>query len=81
MKILSIRRTPPGGKQVARFDVELIPGVKLYELKLIRSDRGYRVFGPAIGGGAAATFTPQIADELAQLALGEVARYDASKAA
>lgn len=78
MKILSIRSVPPGGKQIARFDVELLPGVKLYDLKLVLSDRGYRVFGPSIGGGAAATFAPPIADELAQLALGEVARYENS---
>jgi hypothetical protein len=81
MKILSIRPAPPGGKTIARFDVELMPGVKLYDLKLIRGERGYRVFGPSIGGGAAATFAPAIADKLVQLALGDVSRHDASRAA
>lgn len=75
MRILDIRPQPCGGKTVARFDVELVPGVKLYDLKLIRSDRGYRVFGPAIGGGAAATFAPEIADKLIEL-VGDVARND-----
>ncbi|WP_288078201.1 hypothetical protein [Shinella sp.] len=59
---------------MARFDAEIMPGVKLYDLKLIRGDRGFRVFGPSIGGGAAATFAPAIADQLVELALGEVAR-------
>lgn len=77
MKILSIRRQPPGGKTIARFDIELVPGVKLYDLKLIRGERGYRVFGPSIGGGAAATFAPAIADQLAQLAMGDVSHNDA----
>lgn len=77
MQILSIRRQPPGGKTIARFDIELVPGVKLYDLKLIRGERGYRVFGPSIGGGAAATFAPAIADQLVQLAMGDVSHNDA----
>lgn len=81
MEILSIRQAPPGSKTVARFDVELTPGVKLYDLKLIRGDRGYRVFGPSIGGGAAVTFSPAIADQLVLLALGDVTRYERSHAA
>lgn len=72
MKILSRRPAPPGGKTLLRFDVELVPGVKLYDLKLVRGDRGLRVFGPSIGGGAAATFAPAVADQLAQLVLGDV---------
>lgn len=81
MKILSIRPAPPGGKTVLRFDVEIMPGVKLYDLKLIRGDRGYRVFGPSIGGGAAATFAPAIADQLVELVLGDVSHNDHQKAA
>ncbi|WLS03102.1 hypothetical protein [Shinella oryzae] len=76
MHILQIRRQPPGGKTLARFDIELVPGVKLYDLKLIRGERGYRVFGPSIGGGAAATFAPAVADQLVQLALGDVSHND-----
>ncbi|MCW5706771.1 MAG: hypothetical protein KIT21_06260 [Shinella sp.] len=74
MRVLCIRPQSRGGKTVARFDAEIMPGVKLYDLKLIRGDRGFRVFGPSIGGGAAATFAPAIADQLVELALGEVAR-------
>lgn len=74
--LVAIRPTPAGGKTIARFDVELVPGVRLFDLKLVRGERGYRVFGPSIGGGAAATFAPSIADTLAKLALGEVARND-----
>jgi len=74
MNIISIRPAPPGGKTLARFDVELVPGVKLYDLKLIRGDRGLRVFGPSIGGGAAATFAQAIADQLIELVMGDVSR-------
>lgn len=78
MRVLDIRPQPNGGKTLARFDVEVLPGVRLFDLKLIRGDRGYRVFGPAIGGGAAATFAPEIADKLVEL-VGDVARNDADQ--
>jgi len=82
MKILSIRPAPPGsGKTIARFDAEIAEGIKGYDLKLVQADRGLRVFGPSIGGGAAITFAPAIADALAKLAMGEVARNDRTKAA
>lgn len=77
MQILSIRPAPPGsGKTVARFDVELVPGVKLYDLKLINAHRGFRVYGPSIGGGAAVTFAPNIADKLVKLVRGDVSHND-----
>lgn len=81
MKILDIRHSPSGsGKTVARFDIELVPGLKLYDLKLINGDRGYRVYGPSIGGGAAVTFSPAIADQLVALVQGDVSHneYQAS---
>jgi hypothetical protein len=82
MKIIAIRPAPPGsGKTVARFDAEIAEGVKAYDLKLVRADRGLRVFGPSVSGGSAITFAPVIADALAKLAMGEVARDDKSKSA
>jgi len=76
MRILSIRPSPPNGRTLARFDAELAPGVKAFDLRLVQAERGLRVFGPSIGGGSALTFAPAIADELAELAMGEVARND-----
>jgi hypothetical protein len=74
MRILSIRPVRYGnGKTVARFDMELSPGVKCYDLKLVDGDNGWRVFGPSIGGGAAVTFSIDIATQIAELALGELA--------
>ena len=68
MRILSIRRQPPGGKVVARFDAETDSGIKLYELKLTKGPNGFRVYGPSVDNGAAVTFPPSIVDNLAALA-------------
>ncbi len=81
MRIFNIRLAPPGGKNIARFDAELAPGIKAYDLRLVQADNGLRVFGPSISGGSAVTFAPAVADALAMLAMGEVARNDHSKAA
>lgn len=77
MKILSIRPAPPGsGKTLARFDAELTDGIKAYDLKLVQGSTGPRVYGPSLHGGAAVTFSPTIADELATLAEEAVAHYE-----
>ncbi|MBX5179929.1 hypothetical protein HJB77_27295 [Rhizobium lentis] len=76
MHIISIRPDPRGGNTIARFDAELAPGVRAYDLKLVQARGGLRVFGPSIAGGSAVTFAPQVADALARLAIGEVARND-----
>jgi hypothetical protein len=81
MKILSIRPEPPGGNNLARFDAEISPGIKAYDLRLVQAQRGLRVFGPSIRGGSAITFAPAVADVLALLAMGEVARNDKTKEA
>lgn len=76
MKILAIRQASPGGRNIARFDAEISPGIKAYDLRLVRAEKGLRVFGPSIGGGAAVTFAPAVADALAELVNGEVARNE-----
>ena len=80
MNILAIRPQPGGGNTLARFDAELAPGVRAYDLRLVQARNGLRVFGPSIAGGSAVTFSPAVADELAQLAMREVARNDRSAA-
>lgn len=68
MRIIAIRRQPPGGKVLARFDAETDAGIKLYELQLTRGPNGLRVYGPRAENGAAVTFPPSIVDNLAALA-------------
>lgn len=77
MKILSIRPAPPGsGKTLARFDAEIVEGIKAYDLKLVKGSTGPRVYGPSLYGGAAVTFSPAVADVLANLAMEAVARNE-----
>lgn len=77
MKILEIRPVRYGnGKTVARFDIELSPGIKCYDLKLVDGDNGWRVFGPSIGGGAAVTFNIEVATQIANLVRGELAHNE-----
>ena len=75
MRILDVRAAPPGGgKLLARVDVETPDGIRLYDLKLVRGSTGLRVYGPALHGGAAVTFPPAIADEIALEAVAHVQR-------
>jgi len=76
MEILSIRPAPPGGKTLARFDAELSPGIRAYDLKLVKGSTGHRVYGPSLYGGAAVTLAPAIADALSILALEAVAQNE-----
>ncbi|MFD1985910.1 hypothetical protein ACFSOZ_26030 [Mesorhizobium newzealandense] len=76
MHVLDIRPQPPGsGSTLARFDLQLVEGVRLYNLKLSEKPDGRRrVFAPSAFGTAAATFTTDIADQIvhaASAALGE----------
>lgn len=79
MKILSIRpAVPGGGKLLARFDLEMPDGVRLYDLKLVRGSTGPRVYGPALYGGAAVTFPPSIVDQISTLSMDALA-HDTSR--
>lgn len=74
MQILAIR-PEAGGRTLARFDLQLVDGVRLYNLKLTeRPDGSRRVFAPSAFGSAAATFTTEIAEQIVRAAsdaLGE----------
>jgi hypothetical protein len=73
-QILAIRPAPFGtGNVKARFDAELDNGVRLYDLKLTESARGWRVYGPQHHGLAVITLPPLVADALADLARKAVA--------
>ncbi len=68
MRVLNIRRHPPGGKALACFDVETDNGIRFYELKLTNGPNGLRVYGPRADYGAAVTFPRPVVDNLVALA-------------
>lgn len=73
MRILSIRREPPGrGNTVARFDVETPWGLRLFNLKLANTPRGYRAFPPSAFGSPAITLTPDVAGKIVSAALNKL---------
>lgn len=79
MRILSIRPAPPGGgKLIARFDIEMPDGIRLYDLKLVHGSTGPRVYGPALHGGAAVTFPPSIVNLISNTALEALAHVPAA---
>lgn len=62
MQILSITPTPddgrPGVREVAKFDLQVTPEVRLLGCKLMQAPDGKRFsYGPAARGNRAATFT------------------------
>ncbi len=68
MKILEIRPEQGAGSIVARFDAEVTPHIRLYNLKLIEGPRGRRVHAPQAFGTNVATFHPSLAEELTRAA-------------
>lgn len=52
MNILNLRRTPGAGGCLARFDVEVVPGLCLQSWELRRGPSGaWRTFCPTLRGG------------------------------
>lgn len=68
MKILEIRPEQGAGSTVARFDAELSPHIRMYNLKLIEGPRGRRVHAPQAFGTNVATFHPALAEDLTRAA-------------
>lgn len=79
MRIISIRAVPPGaGDTVARFDAEVSPDVRLYNLKLSDGGRGLRVYAPSAYGSSTATFSRELTAKLVDAAvhaLGDKPRH------
>lgn len=75
MKILWIKSVPPGaGSTRARFNLALNNYVRLFGLRLIEKNGKYLVYGPNAGGAGVVTFSPQIAMDIANLAVAEMER-------
>jgi hypothetical protein len=70
LRILSIRQAPPGeGKTLARFDIELTPELRMYDLRLVQTESGRRLtYSQNAAGRRTATFIGALADEITQLA-------------
>jgi hypothetical protein len=80
MRILSIRPAPPGGKVLATFDAEVLPGIRLFDLSLRRgTDGGLRVYAPNAFGRHTATFSTDIVTDLAALAQTELSPNDCTR--
>jgi DNA-binding cell septation regulator SpoVG len=72
MKIISIRRAPPGGNTLARFDLETDDGMRIRDLKLVEGQGGWRVYGPKHHGLSLITFPAAVVDRIATEALRHV---------
>jgi|GEM_PF-3263054 len=70
LKIISIRPVPKGsGKTIARFDLEVEGGLRMYGLVLREHPDGARsVAGPQFEGRRFATFIPEVAEKITKLA-------------
>ena len=71
MRIVGLRPADSAAEHglVAIFDAEVAPGVRISRINLKRNQHGeFRVFGPRIGSGAVAFFTPEVLIELTALA-------------
>lgn len=70
MRILGLRPAPPGeGKTLARFDIELTPELRMYDLRLVQAADGRRLtYSQNAGGRRTATFVGDLADEISDLA-------------
>jgi hypothetical protein len=65
-QILDIRPAPEGagGRTIAFVDVQLTPDCRLFNLRLVDVDDGYRIHAPSAFGSKTATFAAPLAAEL-----------------
>ncbi len=70
MKIIDIWPMHEGSNSIARFDLELSDQVRIFGLHLKRNECGHlRVFAPKSGGQHAASFRPEISEEITLAAI------------
>ena len=72
MKILSVRRGA-GQPVLAWLDIEVEPGIRIYDIALKRNSRGdLRVFAPSPGSKHVVTFDVAFADQIIAMAEAEI---------
>jgi hypothetical protein len=79
MKIIDIWPIRDGSASLARFDLQLNEQVRLFGLHLRRNGDGQlRIFAPKSGGQHAASFRPEISEEITKAAFAafEAKAYD-----
>lgn len=77
MKIIGLRAARPGGKAVAYVDIEAAPGIRIYGLRVSRSDDGgYRVFGSENAHGRTCAFDLAVAHHIAKLTLEGLSKHE-----
>jgi hypothetical protein len=65
IKILDYRPHDPGkGNTIAHVDVEFPSGVRMFNMKLVRSAAGMRIYSPSAFGTATATFPAALANAM-----------------
>ncbi len=70
MRIIDIWPMREGYSSIAKFDLELNPQVRIFGLHLKRNDDGrMRVFAPKSGGRHAASFRPEISEQITSAAI------------
>lgn len=70
MKIIDIWPAREGSSSLAKFDLELTEQVRIFGLHLKRNDKGQlRIFAPKSGGQHAASFNPEISEEITRAAI------------
>jgi hypothetical protein len=78
MKLLSIR-LEAGSGALARFDVEITPELRMYNMVLRSTANGlFRSYPPNAHGKHVATFHPALAEQITQVA---VAAYESEREA
>lgn len=70
-QVLDMRPAPlgAGGKTVAFFDAQVTPDCRLFNLRLVDGERGWRVHSPMAFGVNTATFSHTFIRELTEVAL------------
>jgi hypothetical protein len=68
--LIAHERDKTGHTCIGLIDVEMSPDLRLYKLRLLRMRDGrHRIYAPYAGRNLAASFSPELADQLTALAL------------
>jgi hypothetical protein len=73
MQIISLWPATEPGSTLARFDIEVVDGLRLCGLRLTQNDRGqYRTVPPRMGTRRSVSFLPDVATEITGAAVARL---------